>query len=196
MEKNMSSNTFHRMGGMALILSGILTVSTFFTLTPNGDLTPLGFILDLLSYVLLLPGFLALYDRYKAVASAASLAAVILGILGLVVFGLLGPLVPAWENIAGLIGVFGLVLPIMLFGISFYRNPQLGMPRILGTVGILSGIMGIVNVTAILEGGGDWKNTGSISLAILIFITYAALIILSLVWCLWAGFILLERKSN
>ncbi len=192
----MSSNNFHHLGGIALIASGILTISTFFALTPNGDLTPLGFILDLLSYILLVPGFLVLYSRYKAVAATSSLAAVILCIIGFVVFGLLGPLVPTWENIAGLIGVLGLVLPIMLFGISFYRNPPLGMPLSLGMVGILTGIVGIVNVTAILAGGGDWKNAGHAGLEDLIFISYSVLIILSLVWCIWTGLLLLSSKSD
>jgi len=191
----MSSNNFRFLGGMALILSGMFTISTFFALTPDGDLTPLGFILDLLSYILLVPGFLVLHDRYKAVAPISSLAAVLLGIAGLVIFGLLGPLVPSWETIAGWIGVLGLGLPIMLFGISFYRNPTLGMPRLLGIISILTGIMAVLNVTAILTGGGDWKNTGNAILASLILVSYSALLILSAIWCIWAGWALLSQKS-
>jgi hypothetical protein len=192
----MSSKNFYRLGGISLIFSGLLTISTFFNLTSNGDLTPVGFILDVISYIFLVPGFLVLSSQYKSVTPAFGPAAIILCVIGFVVFGLLGPLVPAWENIAGLIGVFGLVLPIMLFGIAFYRYPELGMPRILGTTGILAGITGIVNVAAILSGGGDWENTGSAGLETLIFITYSALIILSLIWCIWTGWLLLSPKSD
>jgi hypothetical protein len=196
MEKIMSSNHFYRLGGIALILSGILTISTFFTLTPSGDLTPPGFILDVLGYIFLVPGLFVLHKQYKTVAPLSGQAAIILCILGTVVFGFLGPLVPAWENLAGLIGVLGLVLPIMLFGISFYRHPELGMPRILGITGILTGIMGIVNVITVLAGGGDWKNVGNIGLEGLIFISYAVLIILGLIWCIWTGLLLLSSKAD
>jgi hypothetical protein len=195
-EKTMSSNNFRRLGGISLILSGMLTISTFFTLTPTGGLTPVGFILDVISYIFLIPGFLVLSRQYKSVAPAIGPAAIILCIAGFVVFGLLGPLVPAWENMAGLIGVLGLVLPIMLFGISFYRYPELGMPRILGMVGILTGIMGIVNVAAILSDGGDWQNAGNTAMETIIFITYAVLIILGVVWCIWTGLLLLSPKSE
>jgi hypothetical protein len=192
----MSSNNFRRLGGISLIVSGMLTISTFFALTPTGDLTPVGFILDVISYIFLLPGFLVLSRQYKSVAPAIGPAAIILCIVGFVVFGLLGPLVPVWENMAGLIGVLGLVLPIMLFGISFYRYPELGMPRILGMTGILTGIMGIVNVAAILSDGGDWQNAGNTAMETIIFITYAVLIILGVVWCIWTGLLLLSPKSQ
>jgi hypothetical protein len=194
--ETMSSDTFHRTGGIALILSGILTISTFFTLRPSGDLTPTGFILDMLSFILLVPGLFVLYGHYKTIAPVSSLAALILSIVGIVVYGVLGPLVPAWENSAGLIGVLGLALPIMLFGISCYRHPQFGLPRMAGMIGILTGLMGVVNVSSILAGGGDWKNAGNASLQTLILVSYATLLLLSTVWCLWTGWVLLSAKSD
>jgi hypothetical protein len=156
----------------------------------------LGFILDMVSFVLLIPGFLALYDIYKAMAPTSSLAAVLIGIVGVLIFGVVGPLVPAWENSAGLIGVLGLVLPLLLFGISMYKNPQLGIPRVLGIIGIVAGIAGIVNVATILGSGGDWQNVNSELIENIILITYAIPILLSVVWPIWVGLILIRRKSS
>ncbi len=192
----MPSNTFYRMGAIALILSGVFTFSTFFNFTPNGDLTPLGFILDMISFVLLVPGFLVLYDIYKGIAPTSSLAAVLIGIAGILIYGVAGPLVPAWESIAGLIGVLGLVLPLLLFGISMYKHPQLGIPRVLGVIGIVAGLAGIINVATILVSGGDWQNVNSAVVENIVFITYAIPILLSVVWPIWIGLILLRRKSS
>ena len=192
----MSSNNFYRLGSIALILSGVFTFSTFFNFKPDGDLTPLGFILDMISFVLLLPGFLVLYDLYKGVAPTSSLVAVIAGITGVVVYGLAGQLLPAWEEIAGLIGVLGLVLPMLLFGISSYKNPQLGIPRIVGILGILAGVAGIINVVTILASGGDWQNLNSSLVENIVFITYALPILLSVVWPIWIGLIFLSKKQK
>lgn len=192
----MSSKPFYRMGGIALILSGVFTFSTFFNMTSDGDLTPIGFILDMISFVLLLPGFFILYDLYKGVAPTSSLVAVIAGITGVVVYGLVGQMVASLEQIAGLIGVLGLVLPMLLFGISSYKNPQLGIPRVLGIIGILAGIAGIINVVTILASGGDWQNVNSELIEYVVLVTYAIPILLSVIWPIWVGILLLRRKPN
>jgi len=189
--------TRNQLVGISLIISTVFTISTFFLLTPDGDLTKLGLLLDILSYAFLIPGFFVLYALYKSAFPSLSITAMIIGITGTLIYAIANPFFDNLKIASGLIGVIGLVIPIMLFGICAYRMPQFGMPRTLGIVGILTGIFGIINLLAIFAGGGNWKSPNDNSfLASIIFISYSALIILSLVWSTWTGIILLSSKTK
>jgi hypothetical protein len=77
-------------------------------------------------------------------------------------------------------------MPILLFGILMYRNAQLGMPRILGAIGIFSTVLWIIHLID--------KFISIIDISGLTFITTPLSFYLLLAWLVWTGVILLSGK--
>lgn len=86
------------------------------------------------------------------------------------------------------------MIPSLLFGILIARQPQSGMPRALGILGIVAGILGIVRYILVTLGGGDWTNLSNPALQPIIFFSYIGWIFLSVIWLIWAGILLLRRR--
>lgn len=87
------------------------------------------------------------------------------------------------------------MVPALLFGIVIVQQPQSGMPRALGILGIVSGILGAVRYLVLTLGGGDWTNLNNPALQPVIFMSYMAWVVLGVIWMIWVGILLLRHRA-
>jgi hypothetical protein len=176
----MSSKNLYRIGGIAAILSVLLSFKDIFS-----DVNEARTYFNYLSYLLLnnilfILAAWALYHLYFSVERRLSLAALILSIVGAAASFInwdseILPIV--WVFISALINF---VIPILLFGFLAYRNAQLGMPKILYGIGILYAILWAV--IYIVYGEVELGFVDNLP------------IILSSVWLIWTGVVLFFGK--
>lgn len=192
----MKTNLF-RLGGIAAFLSiALIVADTVITGVISPANVPLSSrLLNSAAALILIPMLYALYVIHRDQAPTLGRVAWFeyLGAVALYVICLLAlnlrPL--ALYNFA-----FTAVnmIPSLLFGILMARQPQSGMPRALGILGIVAGILGIVRYILVTLGGGDWTNLSNPALQPIIFFSYIGWIFLSVIWLIWAGILLLRRR--
>ena len=192
----MKTNLF-RLGGIAAFLSiALIVADTVITGVISPANVPLSSrLLNSAAALILIPMLYALYVIHRDQAPTLGRVAWFeyLGAVALYVICLLAlnlrPL--ALYNFA-----FTAVnmIPSLLFGILIARQPQSGMPRALGILGIVAGILGIVRYILVTLGGGDWTNLSNPALQPIIFFSYIGWIFLSVIWLIWAGILLLRRR--
>ena len=192
----MKTNLF-RLGGIAAFLSiALIVADTVITGVISPANVPLSSrLLNSAATLILIPMLYALYVIHRDQAPTLGRVAWFeyLGAVALYVICLLAlnlrPL--ALYNFA-----FTAVnmIPSLLFGILMARQPQSGMPRALGILGIVAGILGIVRYILVTLGGGDWTNLSNPTLQPIIFFSYIGWIFLSVIWLIWAGILLLRRR--
>lgn len=192
----MKTNLF-RLGGIAAFLSiALIVADTVITGVISPANVPLSSrLLNSAAALILIPMLYALYVIHRDQAPTLGrvtwfeyLGAVALYVICLLALNL-RPL--ALYNFA-----FTAVnmIPSLLFGILIARQPQSGMPRALGILGIVAGILGIVRYILVTLGGGDWTNLSNPALQPIIFFSYIGWIFLSVIWLIWAGILLLRRR--
>ncbi len=193
----MSNQSLYRLGGIAAFVSiALIVADTAITGVVSPANVPLSSrLLNSAVALVLVPMFYALYvillDHAPAFARIAWFeipGATILFVVSLLVLNL-RPL--ALYNFA-----FAAVnmLPSLLFGIPIVQRPQSGLPRALGILGIVAGVLGIVRYIFLTLGGGDWTNLGNPALQPVIFFSYIGWTLLGVVWLIWGGIHLLRRR--
>lgn len=194
----MSSNKMFRIGGVSAFLSiALILADTVFTGVASPASVPVSSrIINSAAAIVLLPFSYALYIIYRDIAKSLSqiawfevLGATILYIVSLLILGL-QPL--ALYNIAF---TTANMVPSLLYGILMAQQPQAGMPRTLGILGIIAGGLGVVRYVFLTLGGGDWTNLSNPALQPVIFISYMAWIALGVVWLIWTGVLLLRQPK-
>ena len=193
----MNTNPY-RLGGIAAFLSiALIAADTVITGVISPANVPISSrLLNSAAALILIPMLYALYVIYRDQAPTLSRVAWFeyLGAVALFVTCLLAlnlrPL--ALYNFA-----FAAVnmMPSLLFGILIARQPQAGMPRALGILGVVAGVFGIIRYVLLTLGGGDWMNLNNTALQPIIFFSYIGWIFLSVVWLIWAGVLLLRRRA-
>ena len=193
----MKTNLF-RLGGIAAFLSiALIVADTVITGVISPANVPLSSrLLNSAAALILIPMLYALYVIHRDQAPTLGRVAWFeyLGAVALYVICLLAlnlrPL--ALYNFA-----FTAVnmIPSLLFGILMARQPQSGMPRALGILGIVAGILGIVRYILVTLGGGDWTDLSNPALQPIIFFSYIGWIFLSVVWLIWAGVLMLRHRA-
>jgi hypothetical protein len=178
----MSSKTFYRIGGIAALLSVLLAlIDIFITVDVNGRGTRFDYYSYLLDIVLIVLVVWALYRLYNSVDRRLSLVAVISSTIGgVVLFINATPFVDFPDGVFLTALIFNQIVPILLFGILAYQNPQLGIPRVLAAIGILYIFFYLILYQV-------FSNT---DLGVLDNLP----LILNLVWLAWTGAILLFGK--
>jgi len=193
----MNTNPY-RLGGIAAFLSiALIAADTVITGVVSPANVPLSSrILNSAAALILIPMLYALYVIHRDQAPTLSrvawfeyLGTVVLYVTCLLALNL-RPL--ALYNFA-----FAAVnmMPSLLFGILIARQPQAGMPRALGILGVVAGVFGIVRYVLLTLGGGDWMNLNNTALQPIIFFSYIGWIFLSVVWLIWSGVLLLRRRA-
>jgi hypothetical protein len=181
----MSQSTWLRVGGAAAILDVVL-MAGYYVLPPISTMGALAVAVFVL----------VLYRLFRESAPRLSLAGAVLGIGGSVILAAMwltaGDRNAAPQNIATWAAFFA---PPLLFGIAAYRYPNPGMSRILALTGIAGGVFGLINLIVVLIGGGNWSEPNNPALSPLIMATYYAGMLLTLVWMVWTGVVLLRRKA-
>lgn len=193
----MNTNLF-RLGGIAAFLSiALIVVDTVITGVVSPANVPLSSrLLNSAAALILIPMLYALYVIYRDQAPTLGWVAWFeyLGAVALYVICLLAlnlrPL--ALYNFA-----FAAVnmLPSLLFGMLMVQQPQSGMPRGLGILGIVAGVFGIVRYVLLTLGGGDWTNLSNPALQPVIFFSYIGWVLLGIIWLIWTGVLLLRRRT-
>ena len=192
------NTTPYRLGGISAFLSiALILVDTIVTGVVSPANVPLSSrLLNSAAALILVPMLYALYVIHRdqaptlgRVAWFEYLGAVVLYVICLLALNL-RPL--ALYNFA-----FAAVnmIPSLLFGILMARQPQSGMPRGLGILGIVAGILGIVRYILVTLGGGDWTDLSNPALQPIIFFSYIGWIFLSVIWLIWTGILLLRRHA-
>lgn len=87
------------------------------------------------------------------------------------------------------------IVPGLIFGLLAYQQPHSGMPRVLGVIGIASGLIGVARFVILTLGGGDWTRLTNPALAPLIMVSYITWMVLGLTWWVWTGIILVRRMA-
>ncbi len=165
----------YRLGGIAAFLSiALIAADTVITGVVSPANVPLSSrILNSAAALILIPMLYALYVIHRDQAPTLSrvawfeyLGTVVLYVPCLLALNL-RPL--ALYNFA-----FAAVnmMPSLLFGILIARQPQAGMPRALGILGVVAGVFGIVRYVLLTLGGGDWMNLNNTALQPIIFFSY------------------------
>jgi len=194
----MSKQSVYRYGGIATFVSiALIIVDTVVTGVVSPANIPLSSrLLNSAAAIALIPMFYALYlilrddaPAFGRVAWLEYVSAAILFVISMLVLNL-RPL--ALYNFA----FFAVnMVPALLFGIIMVQQPQSGMPRALGVLGIVSGILGAVRYVVLTLGGGDWTNLNNPALQPVIFMSYIAWVVLGLIWLIWTGILLLRRRA-
>jgi hypothetical protein len=194
----MSNQSIFRLGGITTFVSiALIVVDTVVTGVASPANVPLSSrLLNSASVIVLIPLFYALYAILREDAPAFSrvawfeyLGAAVLIVISLLVLNL-RPL--ALYNFA----FFAVNMAAsLLFGILIIQQPQSGMPRTLGILGIVAGILGTIRYVILSLGGGDWTNLSNPSLQPLIFFSYIGWMVLGVVWLVWTGIHLLRRHA-
>ncbi len=89
--------------------------------------------------------------------------------------------------------VLAFMLPALLAGLA--ARGKAGFPSVLPIIGIIGGVLGIVNAIVNISGGGDYTNLPSPTLTLLSNLTYYSATLLVLVWLVWGGVLLLRSKA-
>jgi hypothetical protein len=183
MEKIMSSKKLYQLGGIAAIASVLREIVV--TFVPDDVIDNLigsrysFYLLHLLSYILILLVILALHNLYASESPKLSFVTLIIATIGtitLLIGGLVGNF-PHTIFISALLS--NQIVPILLFGVLAYKQPQVGMPRILAVIGILYAL--------------DYFSGLFLNLSLWDIMNYLPLT-LFLVWVAWTGYILLFGK--
>ena len=181
----MPSNNLYRIGGIAAIVSVVLMIG--YVILP-----PL-FAVGALAMAVFI---FALYRLFSAGAPTWSLVGAVLGIGGSVILAAMwlinGDQNAAPQNLATWASFF---VPPLVFGLTAYQQPKIGMPRILAIIGIIGGVAGLINLIIVLIGGGNWAQPNNPALGPLIMVSYYLGTLFALVWMVWTGLALLRRKA-
>ncbi len=181
----MSSSTLFRIGGIAAILGIVLSFAYV--------VLPAAFVVGTLVIAVFV---FALYRLFSTESPMLSLAGAILGIGGAVVLAVLvftsGVQNNALQNLMIWASFFA---PPLLFGFIAYQHNNQGMSRTLGIIGILGGLGGLVNIIVTLIAGGNWEKPNNPALSPVIMGSYYIGMLLTLVWMVWSGIVLLRRKA-
>jgi hypothetical protein len=144
----MSTKNLYRIGGIAALLSILLILTNVFYLEPDGGVTQLGRLALRISVILFVPIAWSLYVLYGSINRPLSLTSLILSIAGSISFFINWNLILPDEISSMFVFFFNaldfFIIPTLLFGILAFLYPQLGMPRILGIIGIASSILWII----------------------------------------------------
>ena len=175
----MSSNVLARVAGWSSILSVLVFVVSFILTGLNsGKDTPLTTVLFLVSNVLIVPVFYALYVFHRAQAQMIALIALILGTISMVL-ALFAPTPTSnpllFQASSALFGI-----AILIFGYLGFQNAK--MPRALAISAILIGVVALAATALALSSNAMSDMLGLV------------LIILYLVWALWLGWLFLKGK--
>lgn len=180
----MSSKNIYRIGGIAAFMSVLLDFRDVFFVDPNADGTRFDYYFYFLNNILVVLVAWALYHLYTSANRRFSLVAIILSIIGVVTLLInatpfinlpYGIIITAW--------IFNNVIPVLFFGILAYQHHQLGIPRILAVIGILYAVVQVIFY--ILYSIFPDLNLGLVD---------NIPVILSSVWLIWAGALLLFGK--
>lgn len=184
----MSNSTLYRIGGIAVFLSVLLSFGAY--------AAPIFLAIGSLLFAVFI---FALYRLFSGSAPTLSLVTAVVGIVGAVVLAVMVFASPAilpnnaLSNIATWASWF---LPPMAFGFLAYQHSNLGMSRTLGIIGILGGLGGLVNLIVTLAAGGDWSNPTNPALSPVIMGSYYVGMLITLVWLVWSGVVLLRGASK
>ena len=144
----MSTKNLYRIGGIAAFLSILLILTNVFYLEPDGGVTQLGRFALRTSTILFIPIAWSLHVLYGPVNRSLSLASLILSIVGAISFFMDWNSILPDEIYSPLEFVFNVldffIIPTLLFGILTFLYPQLGIPRILGMIGIAYSILWVI----------------------------------------------------
>lgn len=187
-----------RLGGLSAFIGLAFTLAdVFFTGVTSPNAVPLASkLLNSAAALTLIPFAYALYHLYRGEAPGLSKIG-----LGEVVFAAaLFILCMLFLNLQPL-ALYNLaftaiyIVPGLIFGLLAYQQPQAGLPRTLGVIGIVSGVIGLVRFVVLTLGGGDWTNLTNPALAPIIMVSYITWMILGLIWWVWTGIILVRREA-
>ena len=194
----MSRYTILRLGGLGTFLGIVLIlVDTIVTGVTSPASVPISSrVLNSAAAIAFIPLFYALYFIYRDKAPMLSQVAWFEG-LGATILYVITLLVLSLRPLMLYNFAFTAVnmVPSLLYGILMFQQPQLGMPRTLGILGMIAGILGIVRYVLLTLGGGDWTNLSNLSLQPIIFISYVSWIAISVVWLIWTGILLLRCRA-
>ncbi len=173
----MSTRNLYRIVGVAAILSALIDFKDYFLSDPDTLGTKFDYYTYLANNGFLVLIAIAFYFLYNRRAKGLSIIAITLSALGFIM-----PLVSIQipDNIFTWVFAAEHVIPILIFGILAYRYHQLGMPRVLGIIGILYAIVQIIYY--ILYNISPNLNIGIVDY-------FPGL--LDLVWLIWTGGIFL-----
>ncbi len=169
----MSNNSLFRYSGFAAIASAVLYILVLATaIAAGGAPSAVGFILTIVSTLLYLLAMFALYITHRSEAPGISLIAVLASAAGSVGGLFLDP-----TKITALFGLLALVFGIglLLFGWLAYRSPK--MPRGMGVVVIVTGVLSLI-LAVVAFAGGSAEIFGLLNLV---------LTVPYVVWLIWLG---------
>lgn len=169
----MSNNNLFRYSGIAAISSAVIYVLTLAVGIATGDASStVGVILTIVSILLFLLVTYALYVVHRRESAGISLIALILAGGGTIGGLFLDP-----TKITPLFGLVALVygIGLALFGWLAYRSPK--MPRGMGIVVIVTGVLALI-LAAVAFAGGGIEIFGLVNL--ILTVPYV-------VWLIWLG---------
>lgn len=184
----MSNRNLFRIGGIAVLLSVLLSFGAY--------AAPIFLAIGSLLFAVFI---FVLYRLFSDSAPTLSLVTAVVGIVGAVVLAVMVFASPtvlpnnALSNIATWASWF---LPPLAFGLLAYRHSNLGMSRTLGIIGIMGGLGGLGNLIVTLAAGGDWSNPTNPALGSVIMGTYYVGMLITLVWLVWSGIVLLRGTGK
>lgn len=194
----MSNQSIYRLGGSAaFVIIALVAADTVLTGVVSPANVPLSSrLLNSAAATILVPLFYALYVILRGQSSATARVAWLEG-LGAAILYVISMLVLNLRPLALYNFAFAAVnmIPSLLFGILIVQQPQSGLPRTLGILGIVAGVLGIVRYTFLALGGGDWTNLSNPALQPIIFFSYIGWIILGVIWLIWTGIVFLRHKA-
>ncbi len=180
----MSSKNIYRIGGIAAFMSVLLDFRDAFFVDPNADGTRIDYYFYFLNNILVVLVAWALYNLYTSANRRFSLAAITLSILGVVTLLINAtPFINLPYEIIITAWIFNNVIPVLLFGILAYQHHQLGFPRILAVIGILYAVVQVI-----------FYIVYSIFPDLILGLIDNLPVILSSVWLIWTGALLLSGK--
>lgn len=182
----MNNSSLSRIGGIAALLGIVLSLGSMAmpALLAIGSLAVAVFIF-------------ALYRLFSPLAATVSLVTAIVGIVGAIVLAIMSLSAVAPNNsLSNLATWASWMLPPLAFGFLAYQHPEAGFSRLLGIIGILGGVAGLLNLIVVLIGGGNWAEPNNPALGPVIMVTYYVAMLLTLVWLVWTGVVLLRSKPT
>lgn len=180
----MSSKNLYRIGGTAAFVSALLDFRDIFFIEPNDLGTRIDFYFYLLNIVLVILVYRALYHLFASVDRNFTLVAIISSVISAVaLFINAAPFIDLPNGMLTTAWIFNHIIPVLLFGILAYRHYQLGMPKVLGVIGILYAVIQIIFYIL-------YNVFSNLYLGIIDNLPPS----LNLVWLIWTGIILLFGK--
>jgi hypothetical protein len=164
-----SNNNLFRIAGWCAILAALIMVS-FLVLSSIAPTSAVGVILAIIGVLLMTLVFYALYVAHRSESAGLSLAGLVLWILaGVVDIASLANPANTW-----LYAVDSLLfsLPFLIFGFLAYRSAS--MPRGLGLIGLLTGVVWLITGAASFIGSTTMGMVASLGGFVLM-----------LVWLVW-----------